>query len=130
MSRQRFINRLLGGDQEREPVAVMVISSDGTLTWGNPAMHRMLGYAMGTLRGLRVVDVLPDHMEFLHAVFMGHPTPRIQTSLPKTDGRWVDVSLTAQPMNREAGEIGAVAILCRALPPWHIILEPKQAHSA
>jgi len=130
MSRQRHINRLLGGEQEREPVAVMVISADGTVTWGNPAMHRMLGFAMGALRGLRAVDVLPDHVDFIHGVFTGKRPSRVQTSLPKADGRWVDVSLSVQPMSRDAGEIGAVAILCRALPPWHLILEPKQAHSA
>lgn len=130
MSRQRFINRLLGGDQEREPVAVMVISADGTVTWGNPAMHRMLGYPAGTLRGLRAFEVLPDHVEFIHMAFRAGRPPRVQTSLPKTDGRWVDVTLTVQPMSRDIGEVGAVALLCRPLPPWQLILEPKHAHSA
>lgn len=130
MSRQRFINRLLGGDQEREPVAVLVISADGTVTWGNPAVHRMLGYALGTLRGQRVAEVLPDHVEFIHSVFQGTRAPRIQTSLPKTDGRWVDVTLTVQAMSRDFGKVGAVAILCRPLPPWQVILELKEARSA
>jgi hypothetical protein len=84
----------------------------------------MLGYAQGSLRGLRAVEVLPDHVEFIHSVFMGKRQPRIQTSLPKTDGRFVDVTLTVQPMNPEPGAVGAVAILCRPLPPWHIVLEP------
>jgi PAS domain S-box-containing protein len=128
MSRQRFISRLLGEDPE--PVAVMVISSDGTVTWGNQAMHRMLGYANGWLRGMRAAEVLPDHVDFIHDVFMGRRPSRVQTSLPKSDGRWVDVTLTIQTMNRDGGEIGAVAILCRALPPWHLVMEPKQAQTA
>jgi PAS domain S-box-containing protein len=110
----------------------LVISADGTVTWGNPAMHRMLGYAFGTLRGLRAVDVLPDHVEFIHSVFMGgRRPPRVQTSLPNTDGRWVDVTMTIQMMGGgDEGAVGAVALLCRPLPPWQVVLEPKQAHSA
>jgi PAS domain S-box-containing protein len=130
MPRQKFISRLLGEEQTREPVAVLVIGADGDVIWGNPAIHRMLGFAMGALRGLRAAEVLPDHVAFIHSVFTGGMPSRVQTSLPKTDGRWVDVTLTVQPMNREAGEIGAVAILCRPLPPWHLVLEPKQACSA
>src|SRR5690606_21795364 len=103
MSRQKFINRLLGSDQEREPIAVVVVNAEGAVAWGNPAAHRMLGYPNGSLRGQRVAEVLPEHAQWIHQVFKEGRPLRVQTCVPQAGGRSVDVNLTAQPMNLDAG---------------------------
>jgi hypothetical protein len=83
----------------------------------------MLGYAIGELHGQRVVDLLPDQAQAVHSAFCQGKPERLTTRVPKVDGRRVDVTLTIEPMQQEAGEIGKVALLCRPLAPWQVARE-------
>jgi PAS domain S-box-containing protein len=108
-----------GSEYESVPFAVLVIGPDGSVSSANPAAHRMLGYPAGGLRGMRLDGLVTEHVEQIFGVFEAGEGVRLHSRALKADGRSVQISMTAEPTNRDGGSVAGVALLCRPLPPWH-----------
>jgi PAS domain S-box-containing protein len=108
-----------GSEYESVPVAVLVIAPDGSVSSANALAHRMLGYPAGGLRGMQLDGLVTENVQQIYAVFEAGEGVRLNSRALKADGRSVQISMTAEPTNKDGGLVSGVALLCRPLPPWH-----------
>jgi PAS domain S-box-containing protein len=118
-----------GADQSHDEEPMMLVGRDQTVSYANPAAHKLLGYAMGALSGLSLRWLAPPsrHGELrnIDALFTGQSTRRIRSVALTAQGKNVDVALTLEPCANESGEIVAVAIKYEALPVHTSMVVPK-----
>jgi PAS domain S-box-containing protein len=118
-----------GAEQGRDEEPMMLVGRDQTVSYANPAAHKLLGYAMGALSGLSLKWLAPPsrHGELrnIDALFTGQSTRRIRSVALSAQGKNLDVALTLEPCANESGEIVAVAIKYELLPVHTSMVVPK-----
>jgi PAS domain-containing protein len=113
---------------------VVVVGPDGTVGYANPAAHRMLAYAPGTLHGTPLSQLTTTEAwdGLCHEPVFANPTDepeqsgvrigegrigRLQSQVVRSDGRVVDVALTIEPANTD---VRAFILSYEMLPPWKV----------
>jgi PAS domain S-box-containing protein len=116
-------------DRDEEPV--LLVGIDQTVSYANPAAHKLLGYLQGTLGGLSLRWVTPPsrHGELrnIDALFTGQGTRRIRSSVLSADGKHIEVAMTLEPCKNESGETVAVSIRYQVLPAHTSMVVPRAA---
>jgi PAS domain S-box-containing protein len=116
-------------DQSRDEEPMLLVGPDQTVSYANPAAHKLLGYAMGALGGLSLKWLSPPsrHGELrnIEALFTGQSTRRIRSVVLCADGKSLDVALMLEPCTDESGQVVAVSIKYEVLPVHTSMVVPK-----
>ena len=99
---------------------VIALDGDGTITFANPAAESMLGWRRGELLGREIAEsVDPEGRDLMSATPEWVHLPRLRAGetlridehvVTRRDGHPLDVALTASPVVREGGVVGAVVV--------------------
>lgn len=106
-------------------VGLQVVATDGTITWANDVMHRMLGYDEGEYVGTAFGDLHTDAMlaaEVVGRLISGVAVENVRASLRRKDGTACEVFLNSNTMLGDAASEGS-GVIVAALP----ILPPPVA---
>ena len=111
-------NRRLAGIVESADDAIMSVGPDGTIRTWNDGATRMDGRheaeMVGTpLATLFAADRVSDAPHLVGAAMRGEAVKGHETRIVVADGRTVDVSMTASPINDEAGQTVAASFVAR-----------------
>lgn len=112
-------SRVSGFGFESAAVPMMVIGAEGMILHANPAIHRLLGYAVGSLNGC-IVDYLAPPTEraammLLRAAGENATGLQIRSRALRSDGRVIDVRMTVEPCSADSAD---VFVSYQPLAPW------------
>ncbi len=103
---------------ETIPHGIEEIDTTGIITFGNSALHRMLGYAGKELLGKRIWDLIPDSARLTCPGYLARlvqeqppPTPYVGTALTK-DSHVLDIQVDWDYKRDEQGRVtGFIAVV-------------------
>jgi PAS domain S-box-containing protein len=105
----------LGSILDSSPEAVLAIDAAGLVTYGNPALERLLGFPPRDLIGEPVTRLLWGADDFERACAAFRPATDGQTQdvkISRADGSTLCAAVSASPLRRTDGaRVGTVAIL-------------------
>lgn len=103
-------------------VPMMVVGAEGVIVHANAAVHRLLGYAVGSLTGC-IIDYLAPPSEraamvLLRAAGENATGLQIRSRALRSDGRVIDVRMTVEPCSQDSGQNVDVFVSYQPLAPW------------
>jgi PAS domain S-box-containing protein len=110
------------GSVDNVQLSVLVVNSDYTIRYANPAAHRMLGYPQGSMVGGSIEHLMPEHrrteLRNVGIVLSRRSPCRFRSQVMRADGRLVEVALTMEPETGDSDHGPAVTLSLNPLPPW------------
>lgn len=110
------------GAVDNVQLSVLVVNSDYTIRYANPAAHRMLGYPQGGMVGGSIEHLIPENrrgeLRNVGIVLSRRRPCRFRSQVLRSDGRLVDVALAMELETQDSANGPAVTMIMKPVPPW------------